>query len=517
MGEHAAGRDVESLLAALTGPVRRSRATPTGAVVTGIAARAEDVEPGSLFVAMKGTSADGHSFIADAARRGAVAAVVERDVGGALDLPLIRVEDGRRALAELAAAWHGHPADRLQLAGITGTAGKTSTLALLETILVTAGAPVATIGSLGLRVAGRSLEETVYTTPDPLILQAELARVVRAGARIAAMEVTSHALVQRRVHELRYGLGIFTNLLPLEHEDYHGSFEGYIEAKSLFFDLLEPGAPLIYNVDDPVTCRLLEERELVSVPVGRSKRAAVRVRVGDMDATGTRLCLEAPEPIPAIDGGRVGPVRLDLELRLLGRGNVANAALAATAALCLGADPAVIPGALAAVAPPRRRMEVLYAGDFTLLDDTVGHPESVNALFEVVEALEPAGVHIVWAVRGRRGTRINRENAEALAVWAGRLRLETLLVTAAAESADALNRVEAEEYAAFLEPLRRHGVRHEERPELAPAVRDALEAAGGGDLVLLLGAQGMDRGREVAEEWLAATSPSGPRSAGGRA
>lgn len=501
-------RRLAALLDALSGPVRRGGVSDDHEV-TGITTRAEDVQPGALFVAMPGTSADGHSFLADAARRGAVAGLVERDVGGAPNLPLVRVEDTRRAVAELAAAWHGWPARGLVLVGITGTAGKTSTLALLETILTAAGTPVGTIGSLGLRVRGETLEETSYTTPDPLVLQAELARIAEAGARVVAMEVTSHALVQRRVHGLCYDLGIFTNLLPLEHADYHGSFEEYVAAKSLFFDLLKPGAPLVYNVDDPVTCRLVEGRDIVGVPCGRDRRARVRVVPGPVDATGSSFHLEAHEPIPVVGGDPLAPETLELRLRLLGRSNIANAALAATAALCLGTAPAAIPAALADVPPPRRRMEILHRGRFTILDDTVGHPESVSAVFELVQALEPRRVRLAWAVRGHRGARINRENAEALAVWAKRVPLETLVVTASADTADALNEVEEEEYTAFLEPLRKHGIPHEERGEVAEAVHMVLDAAGEGDLVLLLGAQGMDRGRDVVREWIEARAPDG--------
>ncbi len=500
-------RRLGALLNALSGPVRRGPLEDHE--ITGIATRSEEVEPGSLFVALPGTTADGHSFLADAARRGAAAALVERDVGGTLDLPLVRVEDSRCALAELAAAWHGWPAEGLVLVGITGTAGKTSTLALLETMLAAAGEPVGTIGSLGLRVRGETLEETSYTTPDPLVLQRELARVAEAGARVVAMEVTSHAMVQRRVHGLRYDLGLFTNLLPLEHADYHGTFEEYVAAKSMFFDLLKPGAPLVYNVDDPVTCRMLERREVVGVPCGRDRRAVVRVEPVAVDAGGSLLSLTSTSPIPVVGGDPLPPTTLDLRMRLLGRSNIANASLAATAALCLGVDPAAIPPALADVPPPRRRMEILHRGRFTILDDTVGHPESVTAVFELVRALDPRRVRIAWAVRGHRGARINRENAESLAVWAERIPLATLVVTASADTADALNEVEAEEYAAFVEPLREHGVPHEERASVAEAVRSVLDRAGEGDLVLLLGAQGMDRGRDVARDWLEGRAPDG--------
>jgi UDP-N-acetylmuramoyl-L-alanyl-D-glutamate--2,6-diaminopimelate ligase len=487
---------LDALGVEVRGPIDRDRP------VTGITTSSEAVRPGFLFVAMPGSSADGHAFIGDAARRDAAAIVVEREVGGALETPLIQVGDTRRTLAELAAAWHGRPADRLTLIGITGTAGKTSTLVLLETTLLAAGMPVGTIGSLGLHIQGRAREQSVYTTPDPLLLHQELASIVAAGGRVVAMEATSHALAQERVHGLVFRLGIFTNLLPLEHSDYHPDFEDYVRAKTLFFRYLDDGAPLVYNRDDPVTRVLVAARKLNGVSVGSSGKSAARILDSVTTATGTRFSLHVDRPLPRLDGGTVPPVRLELRLRLLGPSNRANAALAATAALCAGVDPPVVADALARVAPPRRRLQVLHRGRFTLLDDTVGHPESISAFFDVVGRLRPRHVHLAWAVRGQRGTSINHHNGEALAIWCERLRPATLVVTRSEGATDDLNRVEDDEYDAFLDPFRRRKLPFLEVPELEPAVRTVLERAADGDLVALLGAQGMDAGQDVARRWL---------------
>jgi UDP-N-acetylmuramoyl-L-alanyl-D-glutamate--2,6-diaminopimelate ligase len=493
-------RRLGDLLDALSGAVGPGHAHD--AEITGIVTRSEDVRPGSLFVALPGSAADGHTFIADAARRGAAAILVERDVGGALDAPLVRVPDVRRALADLAAEWHGRPADRLMLIGITGTAGKTSTLALLEAALVADGARVGTIGSLGLHVQGRSFDESVYTTPDPLLLHQELARVADAGSDMVAMEATSHALAQGRVHGLRFRLGVFTNLLPLEHADYHEDFESYVRAKCLFFDHLEPGAPIIYNRDDPVTRVVVAARRLNEVPVGSGRRAVARISDPITSPTGTRFTLDVAGALPRMDGGVVEPVRLDVRLRLLGPANRMNAALAATCALCAGADPAAVLDALSHLDPPHRRLQVVHRGRFTLLDDTVGHPESISAFFDVVARLRPRHVHLAYAVRGQRGESINRHNAETLAIWAERLGIDTLVVTRSEGMTDELNHVEAAEYRAFVDPLRARGLTVRELPRLEEAVHAVLERAEDGDLVALLGAQGMDPGQELARAWL---------------
>jgi len=463
-----------------------------GARVRRICQASEEVLPGDLFVAVRGTQADGHDFVAEAVRRGAVAVVVERPVEGDLGVPVLRVMDTHRAVARLAAAWHDHPARSLRLVGISGTVGKTSVLAILRTILDRAGLPVATIGSLGVQIGDRMLEETGYTAPDALVLQESLARIRDEGCRLVVMEVTSHALDQQRVHGLWFELGIFTNLLPLEHREYHGSFDEYVRTKIRFFDQLAPGALLVYNADDRAVAGLIGERDIRRVGCGTSAEAQVRIEDVAVAADGTRLRLHAADGVPGLNGARGAAGSIDLHLRLLGRANVANAALAGVAALSMGVAPAVVRDALSAVPPSRRRMEMVHDGAFRVIDDTVGHPESITAVFEVAQALAPRRVHIAIGVRGTRGPLINREMAEALVVWVPRSAVETLVVTRSEEVADERNTVSDEEMDAFLDPLRSEGIPFTVEPRLDRAVERVLERAGGGDLVLLLGAQGMD-------------------------
>jgi UDP-N-acetylmuramoyl-L-alanyl-D-glutamate--2,6-diaminopimelate ligase len=500
-------RRLGDLLRALDVDVRPGRAADVA--VAAIVTRSEDVSPGSLFVALPGWSVDGHAFVADAARRGAAAIIVERDVGGALDVPLVRVSDARRALAELAAEWHGRPADRLTLIGITGTAGKTSTLSLLEGVLLASGARVGSIGSLGLHGLGETLEQSVYTTPDPLLLHSGLAHLADSGIQLVAMEATSHALAQQRIHGLSFGMGIFTNLLPLEHSEYHQDFEEYVRAKSLFFRHLEPGAPLVYNRDDPVTRVLVEARDVSAIGVGSGSRGAALIADPVTAATGTRFTLRVTRPIPRLDGGEVPPMDVAVRLRLLGPSNRINAALAAVTALCAGAEPDTVVQALSSFEPPPRRLQVVHRGRFLILDDTVGHPESISAFFDVVLRLRPRNVRLAFAVRGQRGERINRQNAEALAIWAGRVGVETLVITRSEGAADELNHVDDDEYNAFLAPLRQQGIPFREVPDLEQAVHAVLDAATEGDLVALLGAQGMDQGQGVARAWLEARGERG--------
>lgn len=461
--------------------------TPIG----GVAADSRKLREGDVYVAVRGVADDGHEHVREAVERGAAAVVVERQVR--VDgVPVVRVRDSRAALASIAAAWYRRPADRLRLVGITGTLGKTSVLSMLAAIAEGAGRPIGTIGSLGVHFR-EPLGTGPLTTPGPIELHHALASLAQRGADVVAMEVTSHALDQRRVHGLSYRLGIFTNLTLLEHRDYHGSFRGYAEAKRRFLDHLTPGAPLIVPANDRLV-RALVGSYRHRVSVGAGGVVSVRTESRPHRFAGTSIRLRIRRPLPRLDGGEVDAGELPLTLRVLGRGNVANAALAAVAGLCLGCPPDQVAQALGAFAAPWRRMQVVYRGDFTVLDDTVGHPDSISAVFDLVRRCRYRRLHVVYAIRGSRGTEINQRDAQSVAIWSRCVPISTLVVTASEEAVDDANRVEPEERDAFLEPLREAGLEHLYRARLADAIEAVLDAARGGDLVLLLGAQGMDRG-----------------------
>jgi UDP-N-acetylmuramoyl-L-alanyl-D-glutamate--2,6-diaminopimelate ligase len=193
----------------------------------------------------------------------------------------------------------------------------------------------------------------------------------------------------------------------------------------------------------------------------------------------------------------VEPGEFNLSLRLLGRTSAVNAAQAAAAALCLGAPVNAVQSALARMEAPRRRMEVIHRGRFTVLDDTVGHPDSISAVFEVAGHLTERRVHIVFAIRGQRGLPVNQGDAEALAIWAEQTPIATLHVTRSDDTADERNRVAPEEREAFVGELRERGLPFREFGRLDEAVAAALERIEEGDLLLLLGAQGMDAGAHM--------------------
>ena len=212
--------------------------------------------PGSLFVAYRGVETDGHEHAAAAVARGAVAAVVERELPG-LGVPQVLVPNGREALAHLAAAWHGYPARRLTVVGVTGTDGKTTTCNLLHSILSAAGRRAGLVTTVNAVIGERVLDTGLHTTtPDAPDLQRFLAEMVDAGLEMAVLEVTSHGLEQHRVTACDFDVAAVTNVTH-EHLDIHGSLEAYRRAKMMLFEHLvagyrKPGVPkvAVLNADD---------------------------------------------------------------------------------------------------------------------------------------------------------------------------------------------------------------------------------------------------------------------------
>jgi UDP-N-acetylmuramoyl-L-alanyl-D-glutamate--2,6-diaminopimelate ligase len=490
------------------------------AEVRGLSIDSRRVTPGDLFVALPGTRSDGTAYVADAVARGAVGVCAPRPIPG---VPTIEVAEPRQALARLAAAFYGNPAQAMRLVGITGTLGKTSTAILVQSALAGNGRVVGIVGSLGAHVRGLpgtppSLPDYGgMTTPDAHLLHRVFRSMADMGVGTVVMEVTSHALVQRRVEGLTLALGVFTNLVPDEHLEFHSTPAHYLRTKARFFDLLVDGAPLVMNHDDPLVRELVRERldaahpsggahPVIGVTVTGAPDADVAVEGLRVDALGSSFVLRLRAPLPRLDDTPLAPLAVPLRLPVLGVQQAANAALAATAALIAGAPPDEVSRAVAAMQPMHRRMEVVRPADPLVLDDTVGNPQSLRAVFETVRLIPHTGVRVAFGIRGMRGPEINRRLAHTLAglvVDRGTQVPTRLVVTASEDTAGPRDRVLPEEQTVVRDVLDAARAPYTFEPTLAGALGRLLEGAAPGELVLLLGAQGMDRAAELARGRLA--------------
>ncbi|MGE5575677.1 MAG: Mur ligase family protein [Syntrophothermus sp.] len=495
----------------LAGLVIQAVYHPAECEVTGVVADSRMVEPGSIFVAINGNKQDGHDFIREAVARGAAGVVVEQLAAGMLEevhIPVIKVRSGRRALAHLASAFYGFPARRMTMIGVTGTNGKTTTTFMIDAILEAAGLRSGLIGTVQVKT-GAVVYPARLTTPDALDIQRYLREMADQGIQFATMEVSSQGVVQERIHGMDFQIGVFTNMTP-DHLDFHGTFERYVAAKRRFVGMLPPGGIVLLNNDDPIVANSAAWAR--ARPVTYAIDSEADIAAGDLvfHPGGAKFTVSLNKPIPALEGRVVPQSKLPLEIHLPGKHNVYNALAAAAVTLMAGVSPPVIAETLASFRCVERRMELVPTNNGpVILDDTALNPASIDSVFQVVRTLPFRRLVVVNALRGNRGTEVNRLNAVALAEWTRRLGFWLVTTTSAGDvgGEDVVTRQEEE---AFLEALNERRIPFSHFEELAVALQAALADLGKEDLLVLLGAQGMDAGARIVQELLVANGEALP-------
>ncbi len=295
---------------------------PADIDIRAIQYRAQEVEPGDLFVAIKGLAADGHDFIAQAVTRGAAAIVCERPT--AAGVATIAVTQARLALAELAAAYYGQPSHAMTLIGITGTNGKTTTSYLVERMLAASGKACGVIGTINYRYADKMFDNPV-TTPESLDLQRIMADMRSAGVTHVVMEVSSHALDLHRVHACAFDVGVFTNFTQ-DHLDYHKQMDAYWACKRMLFSRYLPASAgiknprAVLNCDDPKGRSLSAEIEYPCLTTGARTKDSVHVIESDFDLHGIAARIGTPSGELAFNAPLVGRHNLENILNAVGVG-----------------------------------------------------------------------------------------------------------------------------------------------------------------------------------------------------
>lgn len=384
-------------------PIVRVEGDPE-TVVTDIADDSRRVGNGSMFVALRGQQFDGHRFIPDVVARGASVVVCQEFPAGApRPQAVVQVEDSHKALGRLASGFFGHPSRKLQLIGVTGTDGKTSTTLLTAAILRAAGKQVghATTVEVHDSLAPRP-NMAGFTTLQAMELQSLLRDMVDAGAQAAVLEVSSHALATERVEGCEFDVAVFTNLAS-EHLDFHHTVEEYRRQKARLFDMLGPTARHkpwesigVVNADDP-------EAAFFAAHCARPKFCGID-HAADVRATGIRCGPQGSRFTLETAGGSA-----DVETRLLGRFNVRNWLAAATAGLAAGAALKDVAQAASLMEPVPGRMEQLdYGQPFSLYVDFAHTPQGLSAALQTLREISTGRTIAVFGHAGRRDTNHRR-------------------------------------------------------------------------------------------------------------
>jgi UDP-N-acetylmuramoyl-L-alanyl-D-glutamate--2,6-diaminopimelate ligase len=367
------------------------------------------VHPGACFVAVRGVGHNGHDFVPLAVASGAAAIVVNRDGPTPSGVAVVRVADTRVALAKLAAAFYGLQRGGitpLRIVGVTGTNGKTTVAWLVRSVLQAAEFRTALLGTVEYDLVGER-RPSPLTTPGPIELCRHLSTARDAGATHAVLELSSHALDQRRCDSLTLAAGVFTNLTG-DHLDYHKTMDAYFSAKRRLFEMLAPSAVAVVNVDDPMGELLANSTNAPVVTYGMdSPTAEVLAQIEGMDRRGTQFLLR----------GR--SMELPIRTPLIGRHNVLNALAAAATAEALGIAPEAIrsglervsgvPGRLQRADPPGWPYSVFV--DYAHTDDALGN---------VLRTLRPLTTGTLRCVFGCGGDR-DRTKRPRMAAVVGKL------------------------------------------------------------------------------------------------
>jgi UDP-N-acetylmuramoyl-L-alanyl-D-glutamate--2,6-diaminopimelate ligase len=366
--------------------VSSSGADGLSTAISGVAYRSDRVRVGDAFFCIRGTAHDGHDFAADAVARGAAVLVVERPLHD-IAAPQVLVADGRIALATASARLFGEPTGRLEIVGVTGTNGKTTTCYLTDSIARADGRRTGLIGTVETRI-GERREPAGRTTPESRDLQELFARMVADGVGTVSMEVSSHAIDLQRVHGVSFAVAAFTNLSQ-DHLDYHGTMEEYFAVKSRLFSELGARSRVVC-VDDEAGMRLAAATG-AEITVGRGPHAAVRAIDEVLAPTGSTFTLATPS-------GEV-PVTIPLA----GSFNVSNALVAAGCALALGVPLETIALGLANAPQVPGRLERVDEGQsFAVLVDYAHTPDGLAKAIGAVRAVTPGRVITVFGCGGDR-------------------------------------------------------------------------------------------------------------------
>ena len=453
-----------------------------GIDIRGLAYDSRQVKPGDVFIALKGLKAAGADFATEAIGRGAVAVVAERPADAATAVPWVIVPDARTTMAALAAELYGHPSQSMQVVGITGTNGKTTTAYLLRAVFESAGKKCGLLGTVTYSIGDQELP-AARTTPEAPDVQRMFRQMVDAGCRACVMEVSSHALALRRVDGSAFAAAVFTNLTR-DHLDYHGDMESYFAAKRRLFDMLPPGAASAVNLDDPRGDSL---RKAVSAPVTYAINRPADVTPGPLTLTFAGLEFDARTP-----KGNV-----HVKSRLVGRPNVSNILATVAVATALDVPSDAIEHGLANLSGVPGRFELVSSAsdDVTVVID---YAHTDDALKNLLETARPLATRRVITVFGCGGDR-DRTKRPLMGAVAARLS-DVVVMTS--------DNPRTEDPARIIEEIKRGVPAASDRSAATFAIVDRKEAiqfaikkAEPGDLVLLVG-KGHERTQTIGSDEL---------------
>lgn len=357
--------------------------------ITSIVYDSRQVKEGSLFICIKGFKLDGHDFIDKAIQNGAVAILIEKELSECKKgITYIQVEDSRKSMADLAATFYNYPQEKLNLIGVTGTNGKTTTTYLIKAILDQAGFKTGLIGTIKNIIGGKTLPAT-RTTPESLDLYELYDRMLKEGVSHVVMEVSSHALDLKRVAGMKFSIGIFTNITQ-DHLDYHKSFAEYLKAKTRLFSQLKEDGFAVVNIDDPGSSKIIKASRGTVVTYGINNQADIRAEEIKLEPTGVSFEVK-------------GKRDFSIQMKLTGLFNVYNTLAAISCGYALGLRNDTIKAGLENVNGVEGRFELVDEGqDFAVVVDYAHTPDGMENVLKTALEFVEGEIIVVFGCGGDR-------------------------------------------------------------------------------------------------------------------
>ena len=429
------------------------------------------VKPGDLFICTPGLRMDAHAFAPQAVQSGAAALLVERVLD--LDVPQVVVEDVRLATSYVAAQFHGNPARKMHMIGITGTKGKTTTSFLLKAILEEAGWKVGLIGTV-CSMIGEEAIPAKLTTPDPVDTQAMLARMADAGVEYVIMEVSAHALALDRLAGIEFEVGAFSNFSQ-DHLDFFDSMQSYFDCKMRFF-APEMTRTIVYNADDDSVSEGMNRLGREALRIGIREGSDIYANDIEINESGTNFLMTWHKHF-----------RVSIALKLAGIFNVYNALMAAGISICLGVTPEEIRRGLEDVRAVPGRIELLETGTpYRVILDYAHSPDSLENILKAVRQTTKGRMIALFGCGGNR----DRAKRPMMGEIAGELADFCVLTSDNPRNEDPMEILDAIE-----EGIRGTGCEYVVIENRREAIKYALMKAAPSDVVILAG-----KGHEAYQE-----------------
>ncbi len=374
----------------------------TAVQVRAIAFDSRKINKDDVFVAIKGVQADGHNFINQAVENGASVVVVSQwQTNLPENIVQIQVADTHAALALMAANYYGNPSKKMKLVGVTGTNGKTTIATLLYRLFTQAGYKAGLLSTVKILVAGEAFEAT-HTTPDPLVIQYYLAKMLQEGVTHVFMEVSSHGIDQKRTKALDFDGAIFTNLTH-DHLDYHETFINYRDTKKIFFDELKKDAFALVNIDDKNGAFMLQNTQAQKFTYALKNPADFKVKILEQNFTGMELLIN----------------NMDVWVRLIGEFNAYNLLSVYASANLLGLDSFDILKIISQMDSVDGRFEIILSPEGKVAIVDYAHtPDALENVLKTINSIRPKNTEKLIAVVGAGGNRDKTKRPEMAAVAA---------------------------------------------------------------------------------------------------